>query len=248
MSLLTRSKLTIMPLFLYWLGIFVLTHIPIPPALRNVGIPDKTPHFVAYLILACLLWFAISPDKKANWGKARVWWALLIMVAYAAFDEWLQGRVGRSPDITDFVADMAGTLTALILLSLFPFWPTILALTGFAIFVLTGFIRLNIADRLPAAGAAFHLFAYGFFSLIWIQYAWRLLAVRPPQPKWLAAALTMPVGFLFGVELFYAVAGNCFSLRDIIISLAGIITVVATTWAGGLFARSTAKKTPANNS
>lgn len=115
MVLSRRRKLTIISLLLYWSGVFILTYIPVPQLVYKAQVSDKSLHFLVYLVLVFLLWFAISPNKKVNWRKAAVWWVLFVVVWYGVVDEWLQSYVGRTCDIMDFFADLAGTLAGLIL-------------------------------------------------------------------------------------------------------------------------------------
>jgi len=245
MALLRRQKLTVIPLLLYWPAIFILTHIPlarVPHWVIRMPVSDKAIHCLAYLVLVVLLWFAISPGRKVNWRRAAAWWVLFVVVWYGVFDEWLQSYVGRNPDVRDFLANLTGTLTGLILLSIFPFWPVWLAVTGALIFVLTNLMQPNLVDQLPVANAAFHLFAYAFFSLLWTRYMRHLLPVKAPEPKWLIGALALPMGFLLAVELFSAVAGNDFRMWDAITSAVGIVAVVAAIFLTALFRRGFAQK------
>jgi len=242
MTFAQRQKLTIIPVVLYWPAIFILSHIPIPQLVLEIQVSDKTLHCLAYLVLVFLLWFAISPFKKVNWRRAGVWWVLCVVVWYGVFDEWLQGYVGRNPNVMDFFADVAGALIGLILLSIFPFWPVSLALTGAAIFVLTNFMGANLADLLPVTNAVFHLFGYAFFSLLWTRYMYHFLPIKAPQPKWLIGALTLPIGFLLAVELFSALAGSGFRLSRVVISAVGIAAVVITIYLIALFRRSSTQK------
>jgi len=222
-----RQKLTIIPLLLYWPTIFILSHIPIPQ-LSGIEIrtSDKFLHYFAYLILVFLIWFAISPGKKVNWRRAAVWWILLAMVWYGVADEWLQGYVGRNPDVRDFLADLAGVITGLILLSIFPFWPVSLVLTGSAIFVLTNFMKVTSTDEWLLLNLGFHLSTYVLFSLLWIQYMDNLVPIKAPQPKWLIGAFALPIGFLAAIELFSVVAGNGFRPIEVIVALGGITVVI----------------------
>ncbi len=231
MALSHRQKLTIISLLLYWPTIFILTHMPLarvpwPCWVVQAPMPDKIFHYLAYLVLVFLLWFAISPNKKVNWRKAAVWWVLFVVVWYGVVDEVLQGYVGRTCDVMDFFADLGGTLTSLILLTIFSFWSASLVVTGAIIFVLTNFIRADTAELPPVINAAFHLFAYGFFTMLWIRYIHHFLPIKASQPKWLIGASAMPIGFLLAVELFSAVAGGGFRLSCVIISAVGIAAVV----------------------
>ena len=235
MALSRRQKLTLISLLLYWPSLFILAHIPIPLFVSRAGVSDKSLHFLTYLILVFLLWFAISPNRKVNWRKAAVWWILFVVVWYGAFDEWLQARVGRSGDVADFLADLAGTLTGLILFSFFTFWPVLLVVTGITIFLLTNLARVNPADLLPITNTVFHPFAYGFFTMLWIRHIHHFLSMKAPQPKWLIVASALPIAFLLSVKLFSVISGRYFGVWDVIISIVGIAAVVVTVFLIALF-------------
>ena len=222
-----RQKITIILLLIYWPGVFILAHIQIPGLVYKAGVSDKGLHFLAYLILVFLLWFAISPDKKVNWRKAAAWVVLIVVVWYGVVDEVLQGYVGRNCDIRDFFADLAGTLAGLVLFTFFTFWSALLMVTGAAIFILTNLIRANLADLVPITNAMFHLLGYGFFTMLWIQNIHLFLPVKAPKVKWIITALALPAGFLFTVKLFSAVFDKDVVVQDVVISTAVIIAVVA---------------------
>jgi len=237
-----RQKLTIIFLLFYWPTLFILAHIPIPLFVRRAGVSDKSLHFLAYLILVFLLWFAISPDRKVNWRRATVWWILLVMVWYGAFDEWLQARMGRSGDVADFLADLAGTLTGLILFSFFTFWPVLLVVTGITIFLLTNLARVNPADLLPITSTAFHLFAYGIFTILWIRHIHHFLSIKAPQPKWLIVTFALPTGLLLAVKTYSVISGRYFGIGDVVLSAIGIAAVVVTIFLMAVFRRCFAQK------
>ena len=227
MVLSRRKKLIIVFLVFYWSTLFVLAHIPIPHLVREVGVSDKTLHFLSYLILVFLFWSAIASSEKVNWRKASAWWVLLVTVSYGAIDELLQNYgVGRSCDIMDFFADLAAVLTGLILLSVLTFWPALLVLAGIAIFGLTNIARANLADQLPVTNTMFHVSAYGFFTLIWLQNLRLFLRSKPAKPTWIVLALSIPIGFLLAVKFFSAILGKDFIIRDVIISAAAIAAVI----------------------
>jgi hypothetical protein len=237
MAMFRRQKLIIISLLFYWPALFVLAHIPIPSVVRKAGVSDKCLHFVAYLILVFLLWCAISPDRKVNWRKAAAWWVLLVMVCYGVIDELLQGVVvGRSCDVMDFFADFGGVVTGLILLTFFTFWPAFLVVTGIIIYALTILARTSLSDLLtPAANLAFFLFAYGFFTMLWIQNINLFLPSKVPKIKWLIVASALPIGFLVAVKLLSVVSDRDFRLQDVIIAAVGIVAVVVTIYLIGLF-------------
>lgn len=230
MALFRRQKITIISLVFYWPTLFILAHIPIPLLVRKAGVSDKSLHFLAYLVLVFLLWFAVSPDKKVIWREVVVWWVFFVITLYGVIDELLQSCVGRSCDVRDIVANSAGTLTGLILFSVFTFWPAALLVTGTVIFGITNIARVNLAEFVPVTNAMFHLFAYAIFTALWVQYMHLFLSLRPPKPKWLIAALAGPTGLLLIVRLFSVILGKGFGLWEVIISVGAIAAVVAITY------------------
>ena len=236
MTILRRQKLIIISLLIYWPTIFILAHIPIPQLVRKAGVSDKSIHLIAYLLLVFLLWFAISHDNKVDWRRAAAWWILLVTVLYGVIDELLQGVVaGRSCDVRDFVADLAGVLIGLILFTFFTFWPAFLIVTGITIFAMTNLSRTSLADLLPAANVAFHLFAYAFFAMLWIQNINLHLSIKVTKRKWLIVASALPMGFLFAIISFSIISRRAFRLQDAIIAAVGILAVVITIYSIGLF-------------
>ncbi|MCH8118706.1 MAG: VanZ family protein [Planctomycetes bacterium] len=226
MAVSRRQKVTIILLVFYWLNFFILAHIPVPGIVSKAGVSDKGMHFLAYLILVFLLWFAISPDQKVGWRKAVVWWVFIVLTGYGAADELLQGFTGRNCDVMDMVANLTGILAGLILFSVFSFWPAALLVTGAVIFGITNITRANLAELVPVTNAIFHLFAYAIFSMLWICYMHLYLSLKPPKPKWLMAALAVPIGLLLTVKLFSVILGKGFGLREVIISVVGIAAVI----------------------
>jgi len=222
-------------LVFYWPAFFILAHIAVPLLVRRAGVSDKGLHFLAYLILVFLLWFAISSDKKVNWRRAGVWWVFFVATGYGIVDELLQGCVGRNCDVRDMVANLAGTLAGLILFSVFTFWPAALLVTGTIIFGITNITRANLAELVPVTNAMFHLFAYAIFSILWICYMHLFLSLKPPTLKWLIAALAGPTVLLLTVKLFSVILGKGFGLREVIVSLVGIASTITLIYLVALF-------------
>jgi len=237
-----RQKLILVLLLLYWPGIFVLAHIPLPQVVRGVAVSDKTIHYLAYFVLVFLVWCGINPERKVNWRKARVWWVLFVMVCYGAFDEWLQGYVGRNPDVLDFLADVAGGVTSLIVLTIFPFWPACFTVTGATIFVLTDFTGTGLVDVLPMTMAVLGLVGYAFFSLLWAGYMNYSLGIKPPEVRWLVGALALPLGFLLLVELFCGLAGSGFRPWRVVICAGGSVATVGLMYVTAVFGRRLGQK------
>ena len=107
-------RLAVVVLVLYWLAIFVGTHLPDLGLVLN-RIPmvnDKVKHFTAFFFLGSLLCYVTNSKR---WFRR---FALIGVagMAYAAVDEITQNFVpGRYPDVLDFVADTAGLWTAILL-------------------------------------------------------------------------------------------------------------------------------------
>lgn len=232
-----RRKLTIVSLLLYWPTLFILAHIPVPQVVYKAHVSDKSLHFIAYLILAFLIWFSLNPDAKISWGKTVVWLVLLMIAGYAAIDELLQDYVGRSCDVMDFFADLAGGITGLIIFTFLPFWPAFLFVTAIIIFLLTTVARTNLNTILPITNILFHLFAYGIFTMLWLRYLHQILQIKAPKLKWLIMALVLPTTFMLAAKLCSVILGRSFGMIDIIISETAIATVVAVYYLASLLFR-----------
>jgi len=244
MAVRRRRKLAIISLALCWPALFVLTHMPMPEEVEGVELSDKTFHFLAYATLVFLLWIALNPERKVRWQKATVWWVLLTVVAYGIIDELLQGYVGRSCEVMDFVSDLAGAFTSCIILTFFTFWPAAAILGALLICGLTNITPEGLAKISPIGNAMFHLFSYAVFALVWIR------CTAPPQArlsdsfrilradrKWLITALAAPIALLAVVKGYSIARGRCFPIEDVILSVVGIVGAVGI-WAAVLFRRS----------
>lgn len=222
-----RHKLTLILLFIYWPVIFTLSHIPVPGLVREAGVSDKTLHFLVYLLLTFLFWFAVSPERKVNYRRVSLWWVFLVMAGYAIIDEVLQGYVGRNADMLDFVADVAGILAGLIMLTIFSFWPALLIVTGASIFLLSNVSKVSPADLLPVANAVFHLAGYSIFTLLWIVNMQAFLSNKTSRVKWVISAAAVPMCFLLFVKFFSLFYGKVLVASDVILAIGGIVVCVA---------------------
>ncbi len=104
-------------LFVYWVGIFTMTHIPMPPS-PDFGFSwvDKTVHFMFYIVLGHLI------VNAQVFGKGRGYWFNLyagcgLGLVYSYVDEYVQGLeiVGRHFSYWDIAADCWGILTCFLL-------------------------------------------------------------------------------------------------------------------------------------
>lgn len=227
MALSRRQILILSGLLLYWPGIFVLTHIPNPQKLiGQIQVSDKTLHFIAYLVLSFLFWFAVNPNTKVNWRKARVWWILMAVVWYGVIDEWLQMYVGRHADVKDFFADLAGALTGLTILTFVNFWPASLVLTAAGIFIMTNFFAGHFNPDTARIDLLFYFCSYTFFSMLWLRYIRHFFPVKAPETKWFIGAIGLPF-LLIGVNgLFCIIIGHGFTLSMAVWAIAGTLSVV----------------------
>ena len=101
----------------YWLGLFILTHLPQPPPLIIVS-TDKSAHFLGYLALG----IAIFASLRVAGPRDPMLVVLIVGLAYGAIDEWLQIPVGRSCELNDWFADAAGIAIAATACTLLARW------------------------------------------------------------------------------------------------------------------------------
>jgi hypothetical protein len=193
-----RHKYILLAVGIYWPLIFWLTHIPIPALARRSGMSDKTMHVLAYMVLTFLLWLAVNPYEKATWRRLSFWVILSAVIVYAAMDEVLQGRIGRSSDVKDFAANLLGIVTGLGILSFLSFWPAILAVSAIFIFVIQNLSNLTSLWPQYHLNTVFHFTAYAAFSLLWMHF---LVRNRPDRAagKWLIEGLAVPLLLLAAV-------------------------------------------------
>lgn len=93
-------------LLLWWLGSFIATHLPVSVETPGLPYADKISHVVIYAGLAFLC--ALTWQKHATVGIRHMWAIFIILLFYSCLDEFLQGFVGRTPNIWDGVANVAG--------------------------------------------------------------------------------------------------------------------------------------------
>lgn len=223
MPLSRRHKITLIIVTVYWLALAAVMHIPVPQWARRTGFSDKTMHYFAYFILACLLWFAVSPDKKVNWRKLRLWLALLVIILYAILDEILQGHMGRSADIRDFAADVIGALAGFAILTFLSFPHVILLLGIVVMFALPSIARTGLIASAGAVDIGINFIAYGFLTVGWIVYKRTILNLNLDKIYFIITSLALPVAVLLCVKLFCVFRGITFDTSSIATAAAGIL-------------------------
>lgn len=230
MPLLRRHKYMLTALGFYWPAIFVATHIPMSGGMvGRIGMSDKVMHFLAYLTLVSIAWFAVSPFEKVQWKKAKVWIILTAIVWYGAFDEWLQGFVGRTPDIYDFYADIGAAFAALLIMTFLTFWPAVLTLATIFIFSITCLTEPNVTLGNEYANSAFYFLSYSFFTLVWIQISERSWTANKSQVKCIISAIGIPTAVLLAMSLVSLLFGKQIWHMNTLTALAAIIATTVTT-------------------
>jgi VanZ family protein len=217
-----RQKLTLIALLVYWPTIFILAHIPIPKFVYDARVSDKAIHVLVYLILVFLFWFIVSPTKRVNWRKAPVWCVLIAMVAYSIADEVLQIYVNRNCDIADFLANMAGVLTGLIIFTFVSFWSAFLIVTAISIFLLANLTGEDPMKLMPIRSLLFYI----LLALLWIRHINSHFALKARQLKWIPIVLSIPSVLLLSVELFSIIIGRGIRPWRLTASAVGVVVVV----------------------
>lgn len=92
----------------YWLAMFLATHLPVGPVVEQLPTSDKQLHFIAYALLGCALPWWSAANRRTSWRRLMRLYVLVLV--YAACDELLQIPVGRSAEWGDWLADAAGSL------------------------------------------------------------------------------------------------------------------------------------------
>jgi len=201
MQLSRRHKYILWSLGIYWPALFLLTHIPVPKIAGQSGMTDDMMHMMAYLILVFFVWMAISPYDKVRWNRVKVWIILAVIIGYGVMDEWIQGRVGRQPELSDVISDSIGAVTGLAILSVLSFWPALMTLSIIFIFVITNCSVLLTLYPEWYLNTAFHLTAYTTLTLLWIQSMDQRFDFRHKLRIWPLVAIGLPLGLLALVKL-----------------------------------------------
>ncbi len=222
-----RRKVMILALALYWPTLFVLAHIPVPTAVVEARMSDKSLHYLMYMILTMLLWSVTKPYSKVNWRQATPWRILALIVVYAILDEYLQKYVvGRSADAKDFVADMLGASAGLLVLTFFSFWPSLLIALGSTIYILAVFTRANLTSILPVTATVFHLGTYGLFTLLWMGYMRHFTGLRHGHRLWFFASATVPLALMGATKLSTICSNKSFEVWDMVAGAIGIFGAI----------------------
>ena len=225
---LTRQKAALVLLIVYWPFIFILTHIIVPPSiLSQMRASDKSLHFLVYFILIVMFWCSISPEKKAALKSKKVWIVFLILLSYAAIDEWLQGlQAGRTRDFMDFVANAEGLAAGLVLILLFSFWPAALLATAVSILVFTSAVRIQFTGNLAFVRPLVLFLSFGFITFLLCEFLTAYISIKQLRLKWIIYSLILPIVLIAVAKLLTIFTGRAFELEDVLLSAAAILAVV----------------------
>ena len=100
-------------LILYWLVMFLASHVKLRDTVEVFHVRDKVLHFVAYAGLAFLA-AAYLRFRKGGIGWLDVVGVWTLAVSYGVLDEITQIPVGRTADPLDWLADAAGAAAGLL--------------------------------------------------------------------------------------------------------------------------------------
>ena len=96
-----------------WTGAIIATHIP-AGKIPHISASDKLLHVVGYFFLASIFWLTLKGyDVKRI---TRLICVSMGLMAYAVLDELTQPIFNRDASIYDWLADVAGTIIAVILM------------------------------------------------------------------------------------------------------------------------------------
>jgi len=119
-----RRILVYFPFVFYWIVLFIATSLP-SNKLPEFSLSDKVLHFSAYFVYGFLLFSTIILQTRFKKIKAqRILFSIFSVMLYSIIDELHQNFIpGRSAEFWDWVADMSGGVTGIILVEIFyRFW------------------------------------------------------------------------------------------------------------------------------
>lgn len=108
----------LVPLVVYWVIILVLTSLPSTEFVPVLRLGDKFEHFIAYMGLGSILFFALHFQKRFPKLKKYIFISSLsICYLYGIFDEIHQIFIpGRSFDWFDVIANYLGSFIGIFLI------------------------------------------------------------------------------------------------------------------------------------
>ncbi len=106
-----KSRLALVVLSIYWVSIFILSHIPRDYVPSGWTVSGKTHHLVAYFVLTLLVFINAGLIRKTSLRSKKTWLMIGVVIAYGALDEFLQTFIqGRHGSHLDWAVDVVGCL------------------------------------------------------------------------------------------------------------------------------------------
>jgi VanZ family protein len=217
-----RQKTTIAVLIIYWIVLAVLAHIPLPQVVYQAKVSDKWLHFLAYLNLTFLVWFSIKPDEKVRWQNKAAWLVFFAVIIYGGIDELTQPYFGRTKDLMDFIANMKGTATGLVIFTFLTFWPALLTVWAISILGVATLVSANLSNIAPTIDSIYKVLAYSGFTLIWTQVGNRYISSGTLIRR-LLLMISLPLGLMFFVKISSMLLGRYFTTMEMLLSAAAIL-------------------------
>lgn len=108
-------------MIIYWLAVTIANILPIN-TFEKYQLNDKLEHYLVYLVLTLFIFFSCVLQKRIAILRTHPFVSAFLFIAfYGMLNELIQLYVpGRFCDVKDWLADVAGALTGIVLL--FPFF------------------------------------------------------------------------------------------------------------------------------
>jgi hypothetical protein len=210
-------------LIFYWLGIFIATHIPVPAWTRQMGVSDKTMHFVAYMVLASLLWFSTSFEKKADWKKLRPWLLSTILLLYSLLDELSQHFMKRSTDPRDFAANALGLAVAMATVTFLPAFHAAMILVTVCPLFWPALVKSQFIPQNSMFEVGVYLAGFACITIIWIKYLSSTIGLNFGHLKHLPVFFAPPAGTAVILILYAKLTNKPFGTTAILSTFTSII-------------------------
>jgi len=222
MKLTIEKKFFTVCLIFYWVGLFTITHIPVPMWVRKMGVSDKTMHFAAYMVLTLLLWLAGNFDIKVNWRKIRPWLVLGIILLYSLADEFIQYfAAGRSADILDITSDIAGAAAAMLTVTFISGYHAAMILVVICPIFLPAIVKSKLVKQDSIIEEVLYLAGFAIITIAWTKYL--TLVHRLNLKKYAYLFFLCPAASISIIEIYAVLTNKPFDLVSISICIAAIL-------------------------
>ena len=193
-----------------------------------MGMSDKTMHFIAFFALAIMLWLTVSFEKKANWLELKTWLISLLTVIYAIIDEYLQSLMNRSADVYDIAADVAGVLTALIVMTFITGVNGLMVLVNLSVFIPPYIINSGLIKSSSILESVVYFLGFAILTASWIAYLKTVAFLKLDWWEWVFSAGCFAAFILTAVNFFAHFTDKPFSNVALISAAAAILLTVTT--------------------